>query len=636
MNLNTGKDLMQYLLRISIFAIFVVTVHSASIQGDFQPIPEDLKSRYHFDLPHLFFADEAAVKTEESKYNATLTSLTELKGKATSNAENLLKTLQLYDLSLVDYIKLYTYWYLRSAINTNDEISDQQTGKLDSEFAEKTAFVQTELAVIDKRKIEEFIHQQPKLEKYQFAIESFSRYQPYTLSLKEEEILGSVDPSLTGWQFDLYQQILSNTKFADIQSGGKTLNVRRQRADISNDPDRDIRKQGFLKLYEGYASQRNLYAYALMQTVSARNTIARLHKFEDAADQAYFNSFWSKQEVHDLLERVATAAELYKRYQKIRADYITKKKSIPDVAYWDLSGASLQNVPRFTITEATNVIEHALTPLGPEYSKELNSLLDPSNGRIDIVKGENRKSGGFSKGFPGVPTVFFAGGFEGYYNDVRILTHESTHAIHRQLMKNNQVLPVYAEGPHFLFESFAIFNELLLPDYLYKQEKDPERRKYFLEQFFEGKGMALFFVGLDAMLEEAIYDGVTKGEIKNADDLDQVTRKISDRFSIWNEKHPQLNMRWITSGLFYEDPFYDINYVYGSLLALHYYELYEKDPQHFMIQYNALLRNGFDAPPKVLLKKFLNLDLDDPQILAGPVQILTEKVNELEKEYSHK
>jgi oligoendopeptidase F len=542
--------------------------------------------------------------------------------------------LQLYDEALVAYLKLDTYWYLRSAINTNDEISEQELSKLESEFAQKTAFVQTELVEVDKAKLQQFIQQQPKLEKYKFAIEAFSRYQPHTLSLKEEEILGSVDSSVTGWQFDLYRQILSSTKFADIQSGSKTLNARAQRADISNDPNREVRKQGFLKLYEGYASQRNLFAYALIQTVNARNTVARLHKFEDAADQIYFNSFWSKPEVHNLLERVATAAELYKRYQKLRANYISEKKSIPDVAYWDLSGASLENVPRFTITQATDVIEHALTPVGTEYSKELNSLLDPSNGRMDIVKGEDRKSGGFSKGFPGVPTVFFAGGFEGYYNDVRVLTHESTHAIHRQLMKNNQVLPVYAEGPHFLFESFAIFNELLLPEYLYKEEKDPDRRKYFLEQFFEGKGMALFFVGQDAMLEQAIYDGVTKGEIKNADDLDQLTRKISERFSIWNEKYPQLNMRWITASLLYEDPFYEINYVYGSLLALHYYELYQKDPENFVTHYNALMRNGFDAPPAVLLKKFLNIDLNDPQILAGPIQVLTQKVDLLEKEYT--
>ena len=257
--------------------------------------------------------------------------------------------MQLYDEALVDYIKLDAYWFLRSAINTKDEVSDQQTSKLESEFSEKTAFVQTELVTIEKAKLDQFLHEEPKLQKYQFAIESISRNRPHTLSLKEEEILGSIDPSVTGWQFGLYRQILGNTKFADIQAGGRTLNVRTQRADIANDPDRQIREQGFLKLYEGYASQRNLYAYALIQTVNAKNTVARLRNFEDAADQIYFNSFWTKQEVRNLLESVATAAELYKRYQKLRADYVSKQKSIPDVAYWDVSGASVENVPRFTI-----------------------------------------------------------------------------------------------------------------------------------------------------------------------------------------------------------------------------------------------------------------------------------------------
>jgi hypothetical protein len=78
MNFNTGKNLMQYLLRISIFAIFVVAVYGDNLQKDFQPIPEDLKSRYHFDLAQLFFANEAAVKAEASRYNGTLSSLAEL------------------------------------------------------------------------------------------------------------------------------------------------------------------------------------------------------------------------------------------------------------------------------------------------------------------------------------------------------------------------------------------------------------------------------------------------------------------------------------------------------------------------------------------------------------------------------
>jgi oligoendopeptidase F len=251
---------------------------------------------------------------------------------------------------------------------------------------------------------------------------------------------------------------------------------------------------------------------------------------------------------------------------------------------------------------------------------------------MDIVPGGNRRAGGFSKGFPGVATVFFTGGFSGYYNDVRVLTHESTHAVHRQLMNNNRVLPAYAEGPHFVFESFAIFNELLLPDHLYRQEADPARRRYFLEQFFEGKGMTLFTVAQEEALEQAIYDGVGRGEVRTADDLDALAKRIGARFSVWSDKHDELKMLWITSGLFYEDPLYDINYVYGSLLALKYYEMYTRDRERFVARYGALMRNGFDAPPEVLLKRFLGIDLRDPRLVTDAVRLLRAKVEMLEGE----
>jgi hypothetical protein len=57
MKLKQGKKIMQYLLHISIFAIFVVVVDSASVQTDFQSVFEDLKSQYHFDLIRKFLQE---------------------------------------------------------------------------------------------------------------------------------------------------------------------------------------------------------------------------------------------------------------------------------------------------------------------------------------------------------------------------------------------------------------------------------------------------------------------------------------------------------------------------------------------------------------------------------------------------
>ena len=83
----------------------------------------------------------------------------------------------------------------------------------------------------------------------------------------------------------------------------------------------------------------------------------------------------------------------------------------------------------------------------------------------------------------------------------------------------------------------------------------------------------------------------------------------------------------------YEDPFYDVNYVYGALLALNFYSLYQADREYFVPHYLALMKNGFDAPPGVLLKRHLNLDLNDPRLFSNALSVIRNKVNLLEKAY---
>jgi oligoendopeptidase F len=615
--------------------ILFLLSYSVLCQDRFIAIPGETAPQYHFNFERNFFLSPQIEKTERANYYAALKDLESLKGKVAGSPNNLLRALNLYDKVLVEFIRHYTYLYLRYAVNTEDEASYTESSEMDAEFSKRTAFLRQELIQIKEQPLNNFIKQKPALKIYLFAVESARRLEPHTLSLKEEETLNISSPLAAEWQYDLYQKLLRRTQFGTVKTPNAELDVRRDRNVIANHPDRAVRETGYKKLYAAYASQRDLYAFALINLVKSRNRLAELHRFEDASEEAYFKSYWTKSEVINLLEQIARVSDVYRRYQRLRVDYAKKRLGYSDINLWDVSAnASGENVPRFNIEEASTIIRQALSPLGEEYGRALAELFNPANGRMDIVPGKNRRSGGFSKGFPGVTTVFFSGGFAGYYNDMRVLIHESTHAIHRQMMKNNRVLPAYAEGPHYLFESFAIFNELLLPDFLYNREIDQAKKRYFIEQFFEGKGMTMFSVAQEETLEQAIYEGVKQDKIKTADDLDLLTKQIASRYSIWADKHEQLKMQWITSTLFYEDPLYDINYVYGSLLALKYYEMYALKPKEFIPRYLNLMKNGFDAPPDVLLKRYLEIDLGDPNLVKDAVRLLEAKLDLLENEYS--
>jgi oligoendopeptidase F len=577
-------------------------------------IPPQEVSRYHLDFARNFFATPALEQSDRANLYAALKELEKLKNQVASSAHNLERALQLNDSVQVQFHRHYSYLYLRNAVDTSDETSLAESSALDSEVSKHTAFLFQELIQIDDRTLNTFLAKEPRLKAYLPAINAMRRYQPYTLSLREEELLSATSPN-NDWQYDLYEKLRARTR-----STG----------------DQKSREEAFKKSFASLAAERDLFAFALMRLASSRTRLAKLRHFPDAPSEAYFSSYWTKAEVDALVEQIAQKADLYKRYQRLRADHI-KQLGYKEVNLWDLSVRPPgTRPPRYTIDQANQIIRDALSPLGAEYGQTLAALLDPANGRMDIVPGEHRKRGGFSQGFIGTDSVFYTGGYAGSYNDVRVLTHESTHAVHRQLMNRNHVLPVYATGPHYLFEAFAIFNEFLLPDYLYNHESDPLRKQFYLEQFLDGKGTAIFYVAPEVAVEHAVYDGVQQETIKGADDLDALTKRIYSRYSIWPEKHDELKMTWMNIGLMYEDPFYDINYVYGALLALEFYEKYNRDPKDFVPRYIALMRNGFDAPPEVLLKRFLDIDLHDPQLVTNALHIVEDKVNLLEKSYENR
>jgi oligoendopeptidase F len=82
----------------------------------------------------------------------------------------------------------------------------------------------------------------------------------------------------------------------------------------------------------------------------------------------------------------------------------------------------------------------------------------------------------------------------------------------------------------------------------------------------------------------------------------------------------------------WEDPLYDVNYAYGGLLALKYFQLYTTRHDWFMPRYIALLKNGFDQTPAELLKKFLEIDLSGPQLLEDDLALLNARLQQMEQD----
>jgi oligoendopeptidase F len=617
----------QRLFRITLWLSCATSAFTAS---EFQAIPPAEQAKYHIDFARHFFATPAALTDARKQLDQTLNELETLKGKVGSSAATLRRALQLQDRALIQENKLYRYFYLRYAVNTKDVTSLNQADEINSSFNRRTAFLQTEIMRINPAKLSAFLtDKQAGLEPYRYAIAEAQRYASHQMALPEEEMLGTLNPSVTGWQQELFDAAIARAQFEPVNG----LDPRAKKSVLATDPDRAVRKSAWENRARGFEKERDLFAFALAHSVKAQDRVAQLHHFGDAPSAVYFRSALKEADVKHLLNEVSAQSEVLREYQKLRREHTAKRLGISDPEPWDDDAPSAgATVPRFTIEEATGIARAALAPLGKEFSNELAQLLDPSNGRMEIVPGANRKSGGFSQGFVGTQSVFFSGGFEGSYNDV--LVHEATHAVHRQLMSNSGILPVYAEGPHYLFEAFAIFSELLFTDYLVNSETDPRRRAYFLEQYFAGKGMELFYGAQDSALEQNIYDAVKAGTVTDADGLDRLSAKVMQPFSIWPDDVAHFHQRWIVASLMYEDPLYYHNYLYAALAASKFYELYRRDPRAFTPKYMAMMREGFDVPAADLLRRHLGIDIGASGSVPDAVARIKEKLDLLQKTYA--
>jgi oligoendopeptidase F len=339
--------------------------------------------------------------------------------------------------------------------------------------------------------------------------------------------------------------------------------------------------------------------------------------------------------VRNVYAQVEGRGDLIERYQDLRMARIAQLAGLDTVYAWDMSVVPAGFArPRYDIAEATEIIKEALSILGDDYQRKLQALLDPANGRIDIVSGPRRVPGAFSTGYYGHPHFFFSQKFEGYTGDLSTLAHESGHAVHYEMIYSAGARPLHSRGPTYVTESVAILNELLLKDHLWQtaRHEDLDTRIFFLEKLV-GQAMSLFWIAETAVLESALYDSVQGGILHDADDLDSLSLSISRRFSSLTDRHPDQYRRfWSMVEHFYEQPVYNVNYVFATVLALRFYQQLKDSPE-FVASYVGLLRHPFDRAAPDILRDAVGADLHDPALLNGAFEFMETKLTELEGLY---
>lgn len=583
----------------------------------FDPLPGPQRQAYRFDLSKMY-ADEAAWKADVEKARALAAAVEARRDRVPGSPQALLEAMEsLRDLEDV-MVKLYAYGEFRMAVNTADRGPYDAYLALQAETGARTSFLSVALKGLSPEDLEGMIAKEPRLAAFRYQLLDRIRKGPHTLSAPEEALLSRLEPDLHAWPPALFQKVFDRTPFAEIAVEGKTFNVHRDFESLIRHPDREVRRKAYEAYYGAFAEIRDLVGFALLREMRALNTEANLRGFPTYYHETLFDRYLTRSQVDNLYAQIEARAPLYFDYQRFQMERIRPRLHGAEPEIWDMDLASGQGPePRFTADEAVALVEGALSVLGPEYSRELHALLDPRNGRIDIVGGPNRDQGAFCEGYHG----FFLDNYQGLLTNVSTMAHEAGHGIHDQLVFNNRKSVLYGEGPGYMTESFAMFNEWLLRDHILKTSRDEALKRYVREDALN-EMMVLWEIARRAKFEMVAYDRVASGEITDEKGFGRTCVEVGKAYDLWFQRYPWLQDHWIRKHHYWSVPTYYVNYVVAHVLALTYYQRYLEDPRGFPEKYTAMVRNGFDRPASALLKDFLAIDLDDPKLLEGTFRLI--------------
>jgi oligoendopeptidase F len=297
--------------------------------------------------------------------------------------------------------RLRVYGDLRYSVNTNDTIVQREGQKVSDDLDEVTALLKIPIQALSDDQIQAFVKSNPALGAYRFLLETWRRDQPHTGSEAQERLLAQLSSPLNPFDSRFYNLMGKHLPDAAMKIGDRVVNVTQPGGynDILRVADRSVRESGFRKRLDAYKSQSDLYAYALLQKIKTANAVSEVHKFPNAEAESLYSYYLTPETVDAVLKAFKNHASLTIRYQKAERSYQQKLLGLNDVEPWDLEMRPPENPePRFTISEASQAVIRATGMLKQDYQNELTALLNPVNGRLDIVPGENREAGDYSWG----------------------------------------------------------------------------------------------------------------------------------------------------------------------------------------------------------------------------------------------
>ena len=492
------------------------------------PTRDEVEEKNKWDLSSIYKSDdewEAALKTlpELTKKVAAY------KGKLGTSAETLLEALKTLEKAELQMETVYHYASLQHHANEDDSVATDREGRAMMAYTEMQAelsFIEPEIQSIDETKLRQWISQ-PPFTNYKIFIEKQLHFKKYILSEKEERILSlQMQPAQTpDAAFSVLTHVDINKTFGTVNVNGKEQQLTETTWSVFlHNQDRKVREEAYKKFYAKFEEHQNTIAALYAGSVNQDVFQVRARGYDSSLQAALYGNKVPTSVYHNLIECIHKNLPTLHEYYSIRK----KALGVDKLKHYDVYVPLVKSVEtKTTYEEAVEICRNALAPLGKEYTDRLcDGLL---NGWTDRYENVGKRSGAFSSGcYVGNPYILLNYNEENI-RDVFTMAHEGGHSMHSWYSVHNNPFMCY-DYTIFEAEVASTFNEELVFEYLLKNAKDEEMKKYLLAMRADDILATLFRQTMFAEFELKAHEFVENGTPLTAELLRKTYRELLELY----------------------------------------------------------------------------------------------------------
>ena len=509
--------------RATVVALLVLLSSSVAAAVERSDVPD----KYKWDLTSLY-PDERAWIAAKQELAGDIGRLGQWQGKLGNSAADLLAAMTDWEAASRGAERFYAYAFQLYDQDTRVARSlqmQQEAGQVYTDLQTAAAFMRPEILAVGRERIDRFLAEEPRLGQYRMYFDDILRAAPHTLSPAEEKIVarsgilaqaGSTVHSLfTSAELPFPEIALSSGEKLRLDAAAYT----RYRAS----PVKADRDAVFAAFWGRYGEFDGTLATTLNAHVQSHVFTKDVRKFGSSLEAALFDFNIPTSVYQRLIDDVHANLPTLHRYLRLRQ----KIMGLPELGYEDLYAPIVESVDlRYTPEQAMELTLEAFAPLGRDYVEVLRKGY--GSRWVDFLPNTGKSPGAYANMVYGTHPYQLLN-FNGAWEDVSTLAHESGHVMHFHLAGAAQP---YATAGYstFVAEVASTLNENLLFRHALERAKDDRTRLFLLSSYLDTMRTTLFRQTLFAEFELRIHESVERGEPLTGESLSKLYLELTRQY----------------------------------------------------------------------------------------------------------